>query len=439
MKRVLIIGGGLAGLSAAVNAADAGFDVTVLEAAAVPGGRVRRVSPGDGFEQIDFGQHLMMGCYKESLAFANRIGTRRDISEIKGVTPFVSGSGTVHPYRIGSLPAPLHALPGLMSLTQLSLRERMSLGIPVAAAKAAGLLSRDNLDLQTAGLWLRRNGQSENAVKYFWEPLVLATMNMPIYEASALPLAVVLDRIFSTSRRDAVPMTIEKTLHEIFIEPAIKALEKKGGRIFFTEKVTRLVHANDRINAALTKNGELFPADHFILAVPSWDVESLLGNLPGLSGAGDAAGELGFSPIVNVDLWFDRECIQYPYAGFLGSSLQWVFNHPSKNETHPRLSIVVSGAELLESLPPEEIIRKSRTELARFFPETAKAKLLKTLVIKARKATIRLKPGTAKQRPASKTTYKNLFFAGDWTDTGLPATMEGAVFSGRLAAGGILK
>jgi len=439
LKRVLIIGGGLAGLSAAVNAADAGLDVTVLEAAAVPGGRVRRVSPGDGFGAIDYGQHLMMGCYKESLAFASRIGTRRDISEIKGVTPFVSRPGTFHPYRIGSLPAPLHALPGLMSLTQLNLRERMSLGIPVAAAKASRLLSRENLDLQTAGLWLRRNGQSENVVKNFWEPLVLATMNMAINEASALPLVTVLHRIFSTRRRDAVPMASEKTLHEVFIEPAIKALEKKGGRIFFSEKVARLVHENGTINAALTKEGELFPADYFILAVPSWDVEPLLNNLPKLSGLREAAGELGSSPIVNVDLWFDRECFQYPYAGFLGSSLQWVFNHPSRNGSRPRLSIVVSGAERLESLPSEEILRECKDELARFFPETVKAKLLKTLVIKARKATIRLKPGTANLRPTSKSACKNLFFAGDWTDTGLPATIEGAVLSGRLASGGILK
>ena len=443
MKRVVIAGAGLAGLTAGVRLADAGFEVSVLERSGRPGGRVRRVTPRGSRAPIDWGQHLMLGCYHESLALAKRLGTESFLRRVEGLTPFLSGDGQIHPYRLGRLPAPLHVLPALAGLTQISMRERLALGLPIAAAKLQRRMRPDRLDRMSAAYWLEKNGQSKAAIEGFWEPLVLATLNTPIKEASALLLATVIDRGFFANRRDAVPLLPRTTLHDLFAGPAVDAIRSKGGRVCYGQKVEKLIeNGNGDLSALLASREEKWEADFFVLALPCWDAGPLLRDKASLRLLSRAAEELGSSPIVTVELWFDRPWMRHPYAGLLGSPVQWVFNHNAKTRggngaAGCRVSLVISPADSFIHVKKGLLVDRCLSEILRYFPEAEDARLIDSMALRAPKATFRARPGQNALRPGCRTPFRNLFLAGDWTATGLPATMEGAVVSGNRAAGAI--
>lgn len=437
MKRVLVVGGGLAGLSAAVGLADAGFRVEVLEGSASPGGRVRRLKHGAA---IDRGQHLMLGCYRESVALIDRLGTAKQLREVRGTTPFLSGPGRVHPYRLGRLPAPLHALPGLTGLTQLDWQARLSLVRAVAAAKLQVRLRPGSLDGISADRWLAKHGQGEGAMRGFWEPLILAALNLPPKDASALLLATVIDRGFFAKRTDAVPLLPQRTLHDLFVAPAVSEITRLGGRVRCRQKARRLeLNADDTaVAAVITQSGERCESDQFVLAVPPWDVPDLLGETSGLGWVVDCAERLSFSPILGVELWFDRAWMRYPYAALLDSPVQWIFNHQEElhgaaGEKRHRVSLVISHAGRHIRRKGEELTDECVAEVRRFFPEARDAGIVDTLVVRAPRATFRAAPGQATLRPPTETNLGNLFLAGDWTDTGLPSTIESAVASGKRA------
>ena len=440
MKRVLIVGAGLAGLTAGVRLTDAGYQVTVLERNSVPGGRVRRIIPSGNRAPIDWGQHLMLGCYHESLSFGKRLGTADQVRRVKGVTPFISGPGNFHPYRVGRLPAPLHLLPGLFNLTQMNLGQRLMLGRAMLAAKLETRLQPDSLDAVSAARWLNDKGQSTQAIAGFWEPLVKATLNMPMEEASALLLATVIDKGFFARREDAVPLLPRTTLHDLFVEPAVKAIESNGGQVLFKIKVNKLVRDNSgKILAASTTKGEHWEADIFLLAVPNWDIAPLANANRLWGDLSKAAKALSASPIVSVELWFDRPWMRFPYVGFLGSPVQWAFNHYRDLEipgqvTGYRVSFVLSHARKYQKMKKEAIIEKVLAEVHRYFPEAKNVSIIGSHVIKAQRATFRAGVGQNGLRPQCITTCRNLFLAGDWTATKLPATIESAITSGNRAA-----
>ncbi|MBW1808353.1 MAG: FAD-dependent oxidoreductase [Deltaproteobacteria bacterium] len=440
MKKVLVIGGGIAGMSASIRLIDAGFQVTLLERSASPGGRIKKLTPRGHAKDIDRGQHLMLGCYHEALALVKRLGTQNQLQRVMGTTPFLSGPGQIHPYRLGRLPSPLHALPGLLGLTQLGLMDRLALGRVVLDAKLQILLDPGKLDGLSAQRWLTRNGQSPKAMHGFWEPLTVATLNLPTKQASALLLATVLDKGLFARQRDAVPLLPKTTLHDLFIAPLHKAIETGGGRVVCRETAREIAvgESSGLVESVTTQSGRIFDADFFLLAIPPWDVPLLLKKNSELEWVSNCAERLSFSPIVGIELWYDRNWMRYPYAGLLNSPLQWIFNHNQdsqlgQNGGSYRVSLVISHAKKQIKSQAEELVAECASEVGRFFPEAQQAKLLGSLVIRAPKATFRAAPGQALLRPPTETNLKNLFLAGDWTDTGLPSTIESAVISGRMA------
>ncbi len=437
MRHCVVVGAGLAGLAAAVRLADAGMAVTVLERSAAPGGRVRRLRPaGSGRTPIDCGQHLMLGCYHRSIEFARRLGTSDLLHRVEGVTPFVTGPGKVHPYRLGRLPAPLHAVPGLLGLTHIPAIERLGLVRAAVAAKVAVRLDPSGLDRQDALDWLRRNGQGPAAIEGFWGPLASATLNRTPPEASALLLATVIDKGFFASRDDAVPVLPRTTLHDLFIGPAVREVKAKGGRVLTGAKVERLeADPGGRVKAARTSRGQVFAADTFVVAVPSWDLRETVGGVAGLDDLADRAEALSSSPIVSIEMWFDRPWMRYPFAGLIGSPVQWVFDHPAApGGPPPRVSAVMSHAGESLDAAGDSLVTLCESELRRMFPEASGARLVSGVAVKARRATFAASPGQQALRPPARTALPNLFLAGDWTATGLPATIEGAVASGLAAA-----
>jgi squalene-associated FAD-dependent desaturase len=438
---VVIAGAGLAGLAAAVRLADLGARVTVLERSPVPGGRVRRMTPrGGGREAIDFGQHLMLGCYRQARAMAAMLGTADLLHDIVGITPFVSESGAVHPYRSGNLPAPLHALPGLLHLTHLGMADRLRLGLAAVAAKADVRFRAGALDGISALEWLRRNGQGSVAVNGFWGPLCIATLNMAPEHASALLFATVIDKALLAGREDAVPMLPRTTLHDVFIGPAISRVIERGGQVVTGARVVRVVDGpSGRIRALATSKGDEWQAGSFILAVPNWDIAEIVRGVRGLAGLALMGERLESSPIITVELWFDRHWMKYPFAGLVGSQVQWLFDHAQDPATRQgrgfRVSAVISDAGGQMGSGRDELVNRCLDQVCRYFPEARGVRLNAGEVIKAHKATFRGRPGQDALRPPGHTAWGNLFLAGDWTATGLPATIEGAVASGFRAAG----
>jgi len=434
--KAVVVGAGLAGLSTAVHLADLGHEVTVLESGPEPGGRVRRIRAPSDRGHVDRGQHLMLGCYRETLAFVGRLGTAALVRRVTGTTPFLSGPGKVHPYRLGPLPAPFHALSAMGGLTQLGWSERVGLIRALVAAKMDLGLTPERLDRANAREWLSRHGQGANAIASFWEPVILATLNVPPEEASAFLLATVLVRAFGGKRADSESILSATTLHDLLVGPAVEAVEVAHGRVACRREAVRLAtQGRDRISGVVCRSGEVFEADAFVLAVPPWRLGSLATGLDGLEGTARDARSLGASPIVGVELWFDRPWMPYPYAGLLGSPVQWVFAHVHETgDGGARVSAVMSSARRWEHRSRSEIAAESEVELRRYFPESQGARLLDKQVLKAPRATLRGRPGQRALRPGPRTAFTNLCLAGDWTATDLPATIEGAVLSGRLAA-----
>jgi len=242
-----------------------------------------------------------------------------------------------------------------------------------------------------------------------------------------------------------VPLLPRTTLHDAFVAPALAAIRSKGGVVHLGTRVERLLMEGPRLVRAVTDSrGHVFTADAVILAIPNWDVGPLLELVPGQESVTRRAEKLAHSPIVTVELWFDRPWFRYPYAGLLGSPVQWLFNHPvDPQDGHEpsfyRLSAVISHAGHLVTTPKEDIIRDCLDEVHRFFPESDTVRVIASTVVKALKATFCARPGQQTLRPACKTSCGNLFLAGDWTHTGLPATIEGAVTSGVEAADKVIQ
>lgn len=433
MSTAVVVGAGVAGLAAAVSLCDAGLRVVVLERTATPGGRVRRLRPGGGRPAVDFGQHLMLGCYRHTRELVGRLGTASLLFEVDGATPFVSGPGRLHPYRVGRLPAPFHGLPGLAGLTHLTIAERLGLARAALAAKAAVRLDPARLDRLTAGEWLRRNGQGPGTIAGFWGPLVSATLNADVEEASALLLATVVDRALLARREDAVPLLARGTLHDLVVGPAASAVEASGGEVRPGARAIGLaMTAGGYVRAVEVAGRGEVAADVVVVATPPREAAVLLSGVRGLEATCDAAMRLGASPIVTVEMWFGRRWMRYPFAALLGSPVHWVFDHSEGNGC--RVSAVTSHATGLMNLPPAEVARTVTGEVMRLFPEARRAGLTSSLVVKAREATFMAAPGQAALRPPCLTVVPNLFMAGDWTATGLPATIEGAIASGLRAA-----
>jgi len=440
MPDVVVIGGGLAGLSAAFHLSQQGLRVLVLERDRVPGGRARRVaSMGPNRDEfLDMGQHLLMGAYHEFLALARRLGTSSLLRPLRGPVPFLSDPGTPFHHRLAPLPPPLHLLPALVGLRQIPLRDRL-LGLSRIALEAAASsrLGVPDLDGLTASAWLKRRGIAQETVHGFLGPLVSATVNLPPEEASAAMLAVVLDRAMLASRQDATPIRTDLPLHDVLVQPLVDAIVARGGEVRLGTRVEALEDASGSAAPRVrTSRGDSIAARWVVLAVPAWEVGALVQDLPSLSHLAVSAQRLGHSPIVTAEVFVDRPVLPWPMAALPGSRWHFVFRHPVRpgGAARQRISLVASHAADLMGRPAPELAREAWDDLAARLPEAAAAEPVHLQAIQVARATFRAAPGQRALRPAARSGHPRVVLSGDWTATGLPATLEGALRSGRAAA-----
>jgi squalene-associated FAD-dependent desaturase len=482
---VIVIGAGFAGLSTAVALVKRGARVLVLEARLRLGGRATAFQDSATGELVDNGQHILLGCYVETFDFLREIGALDHVRlQPQLSVTMIDRAGQRSRLVCPPLPAPWHLVAGILEWDALTWADRlaslrMAAPLKVALRQAqAETVRRQRFDAGEAGIevkegsgpiaaspgetvesWLLRYGQTERLREMLWRPLALAALNQPADCAAAPPFARVLAEMFGRDPRAAAIALPTLPLHLMYAEPARAFIEHHGGEV--RTGIAARVRVSDRGVEAVEAAGERWNPHAVVAAVPWFAIGDLfdvvlpnrdrghdrahttddhvsdgLGMLPGIV---ERARRMSSSPIATVNLWFDRQVLDEPFVGLPGRAMQWVFDKRDVfGGSASHLSLVSSGADRLVSLPNDQLIAAAHGELLEALPAVRPARLLRSTVVRERQATFSLAPGQP-ARPATVTGVRGLFLAGDWIDTGLPATIESAVRSGHRAAEAVLK
>lgn len=441
-QSVAIIGGGFAGLAAGVYLAEKGFKVDLFEKRPILGGRAYSVKDSKTGDTLDNGQHLMMGCYHSTLAFLEKIGTRHLVEfQEKMEVNFADKNGNFYSLKCPNWPAPLNLLAGLIRLKTLDASEKWGLMKMMAGVKRLNEKEFDSLDSITCEQWLALWQQSEESILNFWEPLILATLNETPQISSAQMLAVVIREALLKSKQDSKMVISKVGLSDLYTIAAQKFIESFGGKIHLRAGVKNIQTAPSlskgevkQIAKITLEDGSEHQANYYISTTPAEAFLPLLNSELRQEDFFKRFEEISYSPILGVNLWFDKDITDKTFVGILDSPVHWVFNKSKILGSHNYLSLVISGAHKLKDLPAEELLKLCLNEIGKAFPRAKEAKLLHHRILKETKATPSFGIGSSQLRPTYETPISNLFLAGDWTKTGLPATIEGAVKSGRELA-----
>ena len=439
MTRVAVVGGGLAGLAAALSCADAGADVVLLESRPRLGGATWSFTRQG--RSYDNGQHVFLRCCTAYRSFLDRLGVDGHVHlQPRLDIPVLAGDGReggrCRLRRTPGLPAPLHLAPSLARYRHVPLGQRVRM-LPAVLALRSVDPRAEAADEETFGHWLAAHGQGERAVTALWDLITLPTVNLPAAEAS-LAMAAKVFRTGLLERSDAADLGwSDVPLGELHGDAAARALSDLGAEVRLRHAVAAVAPKADGITVHLA-SGEAIDADVVILAVPHDAVAALVP--PGTVAHQDDLVDLGTSPIVNVSVVFDRTVTDDAVFAVIDSPLQWVFDHTGASGTDRGQVLVVSLSAATAELgrPSAELVSEVVGELRRLLPPAAHAEVVDAVVSRQRAATFRAAPRSGRLRPGPATSHPRLFLAGAWTDTGWPATMEGAVRSGTTAAAGAL-
>ena len=441
----VVIGAGFAGLSAAVRLTKNGARVLVLEARARLGGRATAFPDRETGELVDNGQHVLLGCYTDTFEFLRDIGAADRVRlEPQLAVTMIDRRGRRSRLSCPPLPPPFHLLAGIMDWDALSWSDRLSvLGMvaPLRNARRAlqpGSSVKAASPGETVEAWLIRNGQTPRIREMLWDPLALAALNQSPQQAAAPVFARVLAEMFGDDPRAAAIALPTRPLEAMYGDPARAFIESRGGTVRMGTPAR--IRVQDSRVAAVEAAGEQWPADRVIAAVPWFAIGELFDAPPEpLAGLLDRARRMSSSPIVTVNLWFDRPILDEPFIGLPGRAMQWVFDKRRLfEEKTSHVSMVSSGAMAMVGLTNDELIDKASAELLEAMPELRDVRLTAAAVVREPRATFSLAIGQP-ARPSTETPVRGLLLAGDWIDTGLPGTIESAVRSGHRAADWIIE
>jgi zeta-carotene desaturase len=427
-QSVAIVGGGLAGLAAGCALADAGYRVQLFERRPYLGGRASSYQhPGTG-EVVDNCQHVLLGCCTNLIDLYRRSGVEDRVHWFRRLN-FLEPGGQNSVIDIGSLPAPLHTAPTFLMLKTLSFSGKA--GIAKAMLELCSELPDDGYSFLE---WLRKRGQTEQAINRFWAPVLVSALNEDLNKCSLRYAGLVFRESFLKSA-EAGKMGIPAIPLSDLYSAAGEYIRERGGQINLRASVENFRSEPNGIRVCV--GGEEVHTDFAVMAAPFNVISSLLPDDEASRPLREMASHFESSPITGIHLWFDRQISDLPHAVLLDRTIQWMF-HKSKLLNRPGggsyVELVVSASNSLVEMGRQEIIDLAVREVGEFFPMAREAKLEKATVIKEIHATYSPKPGVDAYRPKAQSAWPRVFLAGDWTDTGWPATMEGAVRSGYIAA-----
>jgi zeta-carotene desaturase len=435
--RVGIVGGGLAGLSAACALAEAGHKVTLFERRAFLGGRASSYEhPGTG-EVVDNCQHVLLGCCTNLLDLYRRLGVEDKVRWYKRIT-FIEPGGRSSFIEASSLPAPFHTSLSFLRYKLLSLRDKVGI-----ARALLGLMAGVPEDSRENFLsWLRGKGQTQAAIDRFWAPVLISSLNEELDKSSIKYSAMVFRDAFLKSAEGGKMGVPTAPLSELY-GVAEEYIRARGGEVLLRSGVDAVSFGDDEVR--LRCGDRDFSFDYAISALPF----HLLGRILPQSAAAEELQEklshLRTVPITGIHLWFDREITKLEHAALLDRNIQWMFQkskiltRSAASDGGSYLELVVSSSRQLMEMGRAEIIELSMKELAEFFPSVRDAKLVKATVIKEVHATFAPAPLSDEFRLTPASAWPRLFLSGDWTATGWPSTMEGAVRAGYLTAEALCK
>ena len=431
---VAIAGGGLAGLAAGCALSSAGFRVTLFERRPYLGGRASSYQhPGTG-EIVDNCQHVLLGCCTNLIDFYCRTSVADKIRWYDSLT-FLEPGGRASVIKPSALPAPLHAAPSFLRADCLTLADKLAIGRVMAVLAPAAPVEQG----ETFLAWLKRHGQTEQAIDRFWKTILVSALNEDLDQISVPYAAQVIRESFLKSAaagRMGVPTV---PLTELY-GSAGDAIRDRGGDVQFRAGIESFrAQASD---VTIVVNGQERKFDYLVLAVPFDVLARILPESPAAAPLAEMLSHFTTSPITGIHLWFDRVISDLDHAVLLDRTIQWMFHKSRLIEVREAredgkgsyVELVVSSSKSLVEKSRGEIVDLTLKELREFFPAAREAKLLKSTVIKEVHATYSPRPAIDQHRPRPETAWPRVFLAGDFVATGWPATMEGAVRSGYSAA-----
>jgi squalene-associated FAD-dependent desaturase len=426
----VVIGAGCAGFAAATALAERGARVLVLEARPGLGGRATAFTDPETGERVDNGQHILMGCYTDTLALLDRIGAADRVRWQSGLkVSMIDRRGRESTLALPSLPAPLHFLAGVLAWDALSWPERLSV-LRAGSALQSTQPAPSGISVRQ---WLRQLGQAPRLCELFWEPLALAALNQSIDQAEAPSFKRVLERVFGPDPSCAALVMPAVPLDELYAEPSRQWLNERGGEVR-VHAPAKVVIEDGRVRGVRVRD-EMIAAPLVISSVAWYSFASLFDTPPPqLRGTIANAAMLASLPIVTVNLWFDGVVMKEPLLGLPGRNFQWVFDRRAiVGGEASHLSLISSGAETIVSLTNDALVQMALDEVREALPAARQARLRKGLAVREKRSTFSLAPD-APPRPDTRTPIEGFLLAGDWIETGLPATIESAVISGHRAA-----
>jgi zeta-carotene desaturase len=434
----LIIGGGLAGIAAALRLAQAGQSVTLVETRMRLGGRATSFDDPATDDLLDNCQHVLLRCCTNLIDLYERLGMADQIEWHKRFY-FCNAEGLIDQMQADDLPAPLHLTTSMMGFKGMSLSEKFAISQGMLAVMKTGVLGRKKWHHRSFADWLTEHKQPAGAIQKFWACVTISALNEQPKNMAADYALQVFQEAFCAND-SAYYMGLPKVPLVKLYDTAQTVIEQTGGRVCLRCSAEKLPHENGRITGLKLGDGTHLTADHYLCTVPFDRLAKLCdADLHKADQRLQHLGEFGVSPIVGIHIWFSHVVMDLPHMALTQSPLHWIFNKGTDGAGWQHLHGVISAADDLMALTAEQIKELVVSEMRKVLPKVDNLEPVHCRVVKEKRATFRLSPGVDDIRPKAAGAVGNLYLAGDWTDSGWPATMEGAVRSGYRAAGAILK
>ena len=433
-KTVCVIGGGIAGLAVSVFLIEMGYKITLIESSPKLGGRAYSYFDKSKNQFFDNGQHILAGWYKNTFEYLKTINSfgLLDFQNNLEVN-FIDTQKNKYTLKCPDLPAPLNLITGLMKFKALNLKDKSGL-------TKIGKLMKEEINLkdkyENVYELLKSIKQSDNLIKYFWEPFCLAVFNTRINKISVKLFLNVLKEGFN-GKSNSLLVIPRTDLNSLLINGAVEFFEREKANIILSKRITG-ININDKVESIVTEDGEVIKSDFYVSAVPFFNFKDLFDDeiycenkfeSDKLKSSGIISVHLFFKEDIRIELIPDNS---YGMTGLIGTTVQWIFKKGSRH-----LSLVISGSDDLNvtGMDNDEILNITINDLAKTLISFDDSKITDYKIIKEKRATFIPDKESDNYRQSQKTNYDNLFICGDWTDTGLPSTIEGAVKSAKICAG----